>query len=68
MKYLWSRHLFEASAKSQAGLTNILALESTSTSDLVAPLSPGQNCEFEQCNILEFSNHKPLSGIVNTRS
>jgi hypothetical protein len=68
MGYLWSRHLFEASAKSQDEVMNISALESTSASDLVAPLSPGQNYEFEQRNILEFSNHKPLSGLVNTRS
>jgi hypothetical protein len=68
MGYLWSEHLFEASVKSQDEVTNISALESTSASDLVALLSPGQNCEFEQSNILEFSNHKPLLGLVNMRS
>jgi hypothetical protein len=47
MGYLWSKHLFEASARSQDEVTNISTPESTSASDLVALLSPGQNCEFE---------------------
>jgi hypothetical protein len=66
--YLWSKHLFEASTKSQDEVMNILTLEATSSSYFVTSLSPSQNCEFEQCIILEFSNKKPLSGIINTRS
>ena len=68
MRYLWSKYLLESSAKYQDEVTNISALKSSSASDLVTLLSPGQNCEFEQRNILEFSNHKPLLGIINTRS
>jgi hypothetical protein len=45
--------MFEASLKYQVGVTNISTLESTSTSYLVAPLSPSQNYEFEQRNMLE---------------
>jgi hypothetical protein len=43
MGYLWSRHLLESSMKSQDEVVNISALESTSASNLVALLSPGQN-------------------------
>ena len=68
MGYLWSKHLFEASVRSQDEVMNISALKSSSASDLVTLLSPGQNYEFKQHNILEFSNHKPLSGLVNVRS
>jgi hypothetical protein len=60
MRYMWSKHLFEVSARFQNEVTNITVFEPNSSSNLAALLSPGQNCEFVHRKSLQFSKSQTI--------